>query len=139
MKQTARHEVQKGGIAMNPTLSEKIEARRESRPRCCHRSKNGAADSNHAFTFTELLVVLGVLALLTLLAVPVLANGKAGSQRAVCASNLARIGKGFDLWSAEHGGHYPIQVHYAEGGTFGDPSSLNNNIWYQFAWVSNGL
>jgi hypothetical protein len=86
-----------------------------------------------------LLVVLGTLALLVLLAVPVLANGKAASQRAVCASNLARIGRALALWGAERGDLYPWQVDATLGGTRNHPSGLNNNIWFQFAWVSNEL
>src|SRR5687767_14265506 len=74
-------------------------------------------DQALAFTRIELLVVLGALALLTLLAVPVLANGKAGSQRAVCASNLARIGQALALWGAERGDLYPWQVQASLGGT----------------------
>jgi prepilin-type N-terminal cleavage/methylation domain-containing protein/prepilin-type processing-associated H-X9-DG protein len=91
------------------------------------------------FTFTELLVVLGMLALLALLAVPVLANGKAGSQRAVCAGNLARVGRALATWGAERGDLYPWQAQASLGGTFNHPSGLNNNIWFQFSWVSNEL
>jgi len=92
-------------------------------------------DKAQAFTFTELLVVLGVLALLALLAVPVLANGKSTSQRAVCASNLARIGRALAIWGVERGDLYPWQVDAVSGGTRNHPSGLNNNIWFQFSWV----
>jgi type II secretory pathway pseudopilin PulG len=96
-------------------------------------------DKAMAFTRVELLVVIGTLALLALLAVPVLANGKAGSQRAVCAGNLARIGRAFAIWGTDHGALYPSQVFASNGGTRNHPSGLNNNIWFQFAWVSNEL
>jgi len=96
-------------------------------------------DKTQAFTRVELLVVLGTLAMLALVAVPVLANGKSTSQRAVCASNLARVGRALAIWGAERGDLYPWQVDARDGGTRYHPSGLNNNIWFQFAWVSNEL
>lgn len=96
-------------------------------------------DWGQGFTFIELLVVLGVVAVLALLALPALANGKAGSQRAVCANNLARIGRAQATWGSERGDLLPWQVLSDFGGTRNHPSGLNNNIWFQFAWVSNEL
>ena len=62
------------------------------------------------FTARELVVMVGALALLAALAVPVLANSKLRSQRAVCANNLALIGRAFARWSNEHGDRYPVQL-----------------------------
>jgi prepilin-type N-terminal cleavage/methylation domain-containing protein len=104
-----------------------------------HWLRTEGADSGYGFTLPELLVVLGVLALLALLSVPVLANGKSVSQRAVCASNLARVGRALATWGAERGDLYPWQVLASNGGTRNHPSGLNNSVWFQFYWVSNEL
>jgi prepilin-type N-terminal cleavage/methylation domain-containing protein/prepilin-type processing-associated H-X9-DG protein len=91
------------------------------------------------FTLVELLAVLVVVALLGLLAIPVLANGKSGSQRAVCVNNLSRIGRAHAIWGTDHGDYLPSQVLWQEGGTRFHPTGLNNNVWFQFDWVSNEL
>jgi|SRR5688572_24543863 len=91
------------------------------------------------FTFVELLATLSVLTLLCLLAIPALANGKSGSQRAVCVNNLLRVGQAFALWGTDHGDYIPSQVQWHEGGTRNHPAGLNNNVWFQYSWVSNEL
>jgi type II secretory pathway pseudopilin PulG len=106
---------------------------------CRLQSAGCGKDKALAFTRVELLVVIGTLALLALLAVPVLANGKSTSQRAVCAGNLARVGRALAIWGAERGDLYPWQVDARDGGTRNHPSGLNDNIWFQFSWVSNEL
>jgi prepilin-type processing-associated H-X9-DG protein len=88
---------------------------------------------------SELLVLLGILALLAMVALPALANNKARSQRAGCVANLSDIGRGFNLWATDNGNRYPFQVSYYDGGTKNHPSGLHNNLWFQFAWISNQL
>jgi len=83
--------------------------------------------------------VLGALALLAAVAGPLLANAKLRSQRTVCVNNLARIGQAFALWGNDHGDRFPAQLDLTFGGTGNHPSGLNNNAWFQFAWVSNEL
>ncbi len=109
---------------------------RNTRTFCRHRRRPSGCDG---FTARELVAVVGALALLAALAVPVLANSKLRSQRAVCANNLALIGRAFALWSNEHGDRYPAQLDWVFGGTRNHPSALNNNAWFQFAWLSNEL
>jgi len=92
-----------------------------------------------AFTFKDLLAVVGVLGLLGMLAIPVLANSKSGSKRAVCANNLSHIGRAFALWGNDHGENLPSQLIEAFGGTRNHSSGLQNNTWFQFAFVSNEL
>ena len=92
-----------------------------------------------AFAFQDALAVLGALALLGIAAAPLLANNKVASQRAVCVNNLGLVGRAFALWSADHGDRYPIQVSSSDGGTRNHPSGLNNNAWFQFAFISNEL
>jgi len=90
-----------------------------------------------AFTRVELLVVLAVLALLTLVVVPALANNRTGSQRMICANNLRQMGAAMQLWGNDHNDLFPQEVPVAEGGTRLHP--LAPNVWLHFAWISNEL
>jgi len=92
-----------------------------------------------AFTFKDLLAVVAVLGLLGMVAIPVLANSKSGSKRAVCANNLSHIGRAFALWGNDHGDKIPTHVLERDGGTKNHPSGLQNNLWFHFAFLSNEL
>lgn len=83
-----------------------------------------------AFTFVELLAVLGIVALLLAVAMPLLASNRSSSDRAVCQSNLRQIGRAFNMWADDHGGRYPYETPGAEGGVSDHP--IANNAWYQF-------
>jgi len=86
-----------------------------------------------AFTLTELLVVLGSLALLMTLALPLLASNRASSDRAVCQSNLRQIGRAYAMWADDHGGKFPQLTSSAEGGN--NDNALCDRVWFQFYWV----
>src|SRR5689334_16625714 len=91
------------------------------------------------FARTDALALLGGLALLAILTTPLLAHNKTASQRAVCVNNLGLVGRAFSLWSTEHSDRLPMHLDYTAGGTRNHPSGLQNNAWFQFAWVSNEL
>jgi len=56
-----------------------------------------------AFTFTDFLVVLAVLALLAAIAVPMLENKRADSRRARCTSNLKEVNRALQMYADEFG------------------------------------
>ncbi len=60
------------------------------------------------FTLVELLVVIGVIALLIGVAFPVLKPALSKSKRVVCLSNLRQLGVGFQAYRDDHGGAVPI-------------------------------
>ena len=62
------------------------------------------------FTRVELMAVLLVLTLLGALALPILANGKSGSQRAVCVNNLSRFPQPVELDLSEHRDYTPLEL-----------------------------
>lgn len=86
-----------------------------------------------AFTFVELLAVLGTVALLLAVAMPLLAGNRASSDRAVCQNNLRQIGRAMNMWADDHGGKFHYQVPGAEGGIA--DSTVANNSWFQFFWI----
>jgi hypothetical protein len=95
--------------------------------------------SDEGFTRTDLAAALAAFALLFLVAWPLLAQSQARSQLAICFSNLRQIGRAMLSWNAEHGARDPWRVGTELGGTARHPSGLENNLWFQFAWISNDL
>jgi hypothetical protein len=58
-------------------------------------------------SIVELLVVIGVMAILIAMLMPVLAGAQQASMQIVCASNLRTIGQGFSVYLSVNGGAYP--------------------------------
>lgn len=61
----------------------------------------------NGFTLVELLVVVGILAVLAGLLLPVLARARAEGRAAACKSNLGQLGKAMQLYAGEHQSMYP--------------------------------
>ena len=102
-------------------------------------SKDHRPERSRAFTLLELLASLAALGLLVALALPALGNNKERSWRLLCLNNLRLAGQGFQEWGTDHSGRVPWRTPWSEGGTMQDPSGLNQNLWYQWAWLSNQL
>ena len=62
------------------------------------------------FTLVELLVVIGVIALLMALLLPALGRAREAARRAKCLSNIRQIGQAFHAYVAEHRGGLPVQM-----------------------------
>ncbi len=106
----------------------------------CHPS------SQQAFTRLELMVVLVMLALLAVMALPVLANTRYRSEQISCFNNLRQIGHAFHLWANDHGDKNPWWTSIRDGGTYNTPGDpvvpwlgLRNNAFFPMAWISNEL
>ncbi|MBP7826494.1 MAG: prepilin-type N-terminal cleavage/methylation domain-containing protein [Verrucomicrobia bacterium] len=91
-----------------------------------------------AFTLTELLVVLAVVALLIVMLRPAQAMTRAGAMRIYCVNNLKRISLAFRTWASNHQDRYPLKV----ANTFGGTASFYNaaNMTYHtYSVLSNEL
>src|SRR6185503_6008020 len=65
--------------------------------------------SRHAaFTLVELLVVIGIIALLIAILMPALAKAREASQKTVCLSNLRQLGTAMQLYATQYKDFIPI-------------------------------
>jgi prepilin-type N-terminal cleavage/methylation domain-containing protein len=63
--------------------------------------------SQHAFTLVELLVVVGIIALLIAMLLPALSQAREASNRVKCADNLRQLGLGCTQFAADYKGRLP--------------------------------
>jgi prepilin-type processing-associated H-X9-DG protein len=86
---------------------------------------------DQAFTLTELLVVVGTLAVLALLLVPALAGTKTDSWRIQCQNNLKQLQAGFSQFAQDHNEMLPPAGYQASSGV------LTWDSWI-YAYISGG-
>ena len=68
---------------------------------------SGTHFSRRGFTLVELLVVIGVIALLISILMPALKKARAAAYEVSCASNLRQLMMGVHFFANEHKGHLP--------------------------------
>jgi prepilin-type N-terminal cleavage/methylation domain-containing protein len=61
-----------------------------------------------AFTLVELLVVIGIVAVLMGILIPALTSARASARKIACMSNLGQIGRAIHLYSVEYNDSIPI-------------------------------
>src|SRR5256885_14885005 len=75
--------------------------------------------NRHAFTLVELLVVIGIIALLVGILIPTLGKAREAAQRAACLSNLRELSNALRIYATENNDCCPI------GGIAANPTNVS--------------
>lgn len=109
-----------------------------------------AIKNRSAFTLVEILVVVGILAVLAAFLFPVFGRVRENSKRAACQSNLLQLGLAFTQYTQDFDERLPVAVHGSAGanveggwvffstfGTRGDDSVFDVKRGSLFPYVKN--
>lgn len=80
------------------------------------------------FTLVELLVVIGIIALLISVLLPALTAARKQADRVKCLAALQQLGVGYALYANEYKGAWPMQRHQYDH----VPGPLKEKRWYDF-------
>jgi prepilin-type N-terminal cleavage/methylation domain-containing protein len=82
-----------------------------------------------AFTLIELLVVIAIIAILAAVLLPVLNKAKIRAQGIQCVNNMRQLMLGWQLYTDENGGHFPVNGSTTGGSRAPVGEDLGNPSW----------
>ena len=102
-------------------------------------SKNRRGD--RGFTLVELLVVIGIIAILIAILLPILARVNESSQNLKCTTKLRSLGQVLVIYAGDHDGYLPLAGNIAPGSDLthvDDPPTLGDSAMRRYVYYDNG-
>lgn len=116
--------------------------------------KNRLIKQETAFTLIELLIVIGIIALLAAILFPVFSRARENARRTSCASNQKQLGLGLIQYSQDYDSHYPqgsyifytikgrgwagqIYPYIKNAAVYGCPNDLTGRLNYKVSYALN--
>ena len=96
-----------------------------------------AVSVESAFTLVELLVVIGIIALIASIAIPVFILAKGKVRQSSCSSNLHQLGLASLLYAEDWDGYFPLYINVSQGvycrekGFASQPQSCSPSLLHQ--------
>ncbi len=84
--------------------------------------RTSSGKSHRAFTLVELLVVIGIIALLISILLPTLSRARKAANTVACAANLRSILQGMQMYASQNSGYFPGSAHTSARFMFADPN-----------------